>query len=335
MRAYRFSRFGLDSLELADVPDPSPGPGEIVLEVEAISLNYRDLMVVEGLYNPRLPLPATPVSDAAGRVAAVGEGVQTPRVGDEVVTQFIADWQDGSYDARYVASTLGCPGAGLAAERVVLPARAVLPRPAYLSAAEAACLPIAALTAWSGLVVEGGLEPGGTMLALGTGGVSIFGVQIARALGARALVTSSSDRKLERAMKIGANGTVNYVTHPDWDREVLELTGGRGVDVTLEIGGGGTLPRSIRATRAGGTISVIGVLSGVETTLQTTSFMMKRQRIQGILVDSRAEFERMNGFLAEHGVRPVIDRRYGFEELPRAMADMKSAGHFGKLVLER
>lgn len=334
MRAYRFASFGLDSLELTDLPEPEPGPGEVVLEVEAFSLNYRDLMVVEGLYNPTLPLPAAPVSDAAGTVAAVGPEVKGVEVGDPVVSHFVADWQDGPFRAEYVSGTLGAPGPGLAAERVCLPAHAVLPRPPYLDAAEASTLPIAALTAWSGLVEEGGLKGDQWMLALGTGGVSIFGLQIAKALGARAIVTSSSDDKLQRARELGADGTVNYVSEPEWDRPVLELTGGTGVDVTLEIGGGGTLPRSIRATRAGGTISVIGVLAGVETELQTISFMMRRQRIQGILVDSKAAFARMNAFLGEHELRPVIDRRYRFEELPRALREMKDGSHFGKLVVD-
>ena len=334
MRAYRFASFGLDALELAELPEPEPARGQVVLQVEAFSLNYRDLMVVEGLYNPKLPLPASPVSDAAGTVVAVGEGVEGLAVGDPVVSHFVADWQDGPFRADYVDSTLGAPGPGLAAERVAVPAHAVLPRPAYLDAAEASTLPIAALTAWSGLVEEGGLGPGGSMLALGTGGVSIFGLQIAKSLGARAFVTSSSDDKLVRARELGADGTVNYVSTPDWERSVLELTGGEGVDVTLEIGGGGTLPRSIQATRAGGTISVIGVLAGVDARLQTISFMMKRQRIQGILVDSKAAFARMNEFLAEHELRPVIDARHDFEKLPEAMREMKQGGHLGKLIVE-
>jgi NADPH:quinone reductase-like Zn-dependent oxidoreductase len=334
MRAYRFASFGLDALELTDLPEPEPARGEVVVQVEAFSLNYRDLMVVDGLYNPKLPLPAAPVSDAAGTVTAVGEGVEGVEVGDPVVSHFVADWQDGPFRAGYVDSTLGAPGPGLAAERVALPAHAVLPRPEHMDAAEASTLPIAALTAWSGLVEEGGLEAGASMLALGTGGVSIFGLQIAKALGARAIITSSSDDKLARARELGADGTVNYVSTPDWEKSVLELTAGEGVDVTLEIGGGGTLPRSIRATRAGGTISVIGVLAGVDTRLQTVSFMMKRQRIQGILVDSKAAFARMNDFLAKHQMRPVIDARYAFEQLPEAMRDMKQGGHFGKLVLE-
>lgn len=334
MRGYRFASFGLDQLELAELPEPEPGPGEIVLQVEAMSLNYRDLIVVQGAYNPKLPLPAAPVSDAAGTVVAVGAGVETPAVGEAVVSHFIADWQDGPYRAEYVSSTLGAPGPGLAAERVALPAHAVLPLPAGLSPAEASTLPIAALTAWSGLIEEGGLTPDGSMLALGTGGVSIFGLQIAKALGARAFVTSSRDEKLERARGLGADGVVNYASQPEWDRKILELTEGRGVDVTLEIGGGGTLARSIRATAAGGTISVIGVLAGIDAQLQTVSFMMKRQKIQGILVDSKAAFARMNRFLAEHRLKPVIDRSYPFEELPQAMQDMQQASHFGKLVVE-
>jgi NADPH:quinone reductase-like Zn-dependent oxidoreductase len=334
MRGYRFASFGLGELELVELPEPEPGPGEVVVQVEAFSLNYRDLMVLEGVYNPKLPLPATPVSDGAGTIVAVGGGVEGLAVGDAVISHFIADWQDGPYRADYVSSTLGAPGPGLALERVALPAHAVLPRPAHLSPAQASTLPIAALTAWSGLIEEGGLTPDGSMLALGTGGVSIFGLQIAKALGARALITSSSDEKLERARQLGADGTVNYVAQPDWEKQVLALTDGAGVDVTLELGGGGTLPRSIKATGAGGTIAVIGVLAGVDTQLQTISFMMKRQKIQGILVDSKAAFARMNRFLEEHRIEPVIDARYPFEQLPRAFEHMRQGSHFGKLVVE-
>ncbi|RMF75091.1 MAG: NAD(P)-dependent alcohol dehydrogenase, partial [Acidobacteria bacterium] len=284
MKAWQLERFGIEGLALRDVPVPHPGPGQVRVRIEAISLNYRDLLVVRGQYNPHFALPAVPVSDGAGTVTAVGDGVEDVAVGDRVMTHFIADWQDGRFEERYLGGTLGLPGPGVAAEEVVLAAHAIVPVPDGWSSEQAATLPIAALTAWCGLLEDGGLEPGGTALCLGTGGVSVFGVQIAAALGARPIVTSSSDAKLARARELGAEFGINYATNPEWDTAVLEATGGLGADVTLEIGGAGTLERSIRATRAGGTISVIGVLAGVETKLSTVTFMMRRQRLQGILV---------------------------------------------------
>jgi len=335
MKAWQLERFGIDGLVLRDVATPEPGPGQVRIRVEALSLNYRDLLVVQGRYNPRFALPAVPVSDGAGTVTAVGPGVGELGEGDRVMSHFIADWRGGRFEERYLSSTLGLPGPGLAAEEVVLPAHAVLRVPRGWSGEQAATLPIAALTAWCGLVEDGGLEAGGTALCLGTGGVSVFGVQIAHALGARAIVTSSRDEKLERAKEVGADHGINYVREPEWDRAVREATGGLGADVTLELGGAGTLGRSIRATRAGGTIAVIGVLAGAESKISTVEFMMRRQRLQGILVGSRAAFERMVAFLTRHDVRPVIDRRFGFDELPAALETLARGAHFGKIVLAR
>ncbi len=334
MRAYLFDAFGLDHLRLVDVPTPEPGPGQIRVAMRALSLNYRDLLVVQGLYSSRLAFPATPLSDGAGVVTAVGAGVTRVKEGDEVVSHFIADWIDGPFRGEYTFSTLGCPGAGVAAEEVVLPAHAVVKKPSCFDFAEASTLPIAALTAWAGLVVEGRLERDGWALTLGTGGVSIFGLQIAKALGAHVAITSSRDAKLERARALGADVTVNYETDEAWERTVVEATGGAGVDVTLEIGGAGTLERSIRATKPGGTIAVIGVLAGGQAPLSSVTFMMRRQRLQGILVDSRGSFEAMNAFLAEKGLRPVIDQRFAFDELPLALRTMEEGRHFGKLVVE-
>jgi NADPH:quinone reductase-like Zn-dependent oxidoreductase len=334
MRAWTLSSFGLDHLELRDVPESSPGPGEVAVDVEAVSLNYRDLLVVRGHYDPRFELPATPLSDGAGRVVAVGEGVEGVKEGDLVVSHFIAAWDGGPYRGSYARSTLGLPGPGLAAEKVVLPAKAVVRAPASFSADEAATLPIAALTAWSGLVTEGRLGEGGSMLALGTGGVAIFGVQLAKALGARSFVTSSSDEKIARAVELGAEAGVNYREDEAWERTVHELSGGEGVDVTLETGGAGTLDRSVRATRPGGTIAMIGVLAGGAAEFSSVTFMMRRQRLAGILVGSRDEFESMNRFLETTSLRPVIDRRFAFDELPEALRTMARGEHFGKIVVD-
>ncbi len=333
MRAYRLDQFGIDHLHIADVPSPQPGPGEVVLDVQALSLNYRDLLVVEGLYNPKLKLPVTPLSDGAGVLSAVGPGVTRVRVGDQVVSHFIAGWIDGPFRQEYVSTTLGTPGPGLAAQQVALPAEAVLPIPAGYTAEQAATLPIAALTAWSALVTVGQLQPGQFVLTLGTGGVSIFALQLAKALNARVIITSSQDQKLARARHLGADFTINYRETPDWERLVLEYTGGLGADLTVETAGPGTLDHSLRATRAAGKIALMGALTGRQGPISTGLLMMKRITLAGIMVDSRAAFEAMNRFVAEHRIEPVIDRRFTFDQLGEALRLMSAGWHFGKLVL--
>jgi NADPH:quinone reductase-like Zn-dependent oxidoreductase len=334
MRAYQFSTFGLEHLKLKTLPAPSPGPNQVRLDIKAISLNYRDLMVVKGWYNPKLRLPATPVSDGAGIVSAVGPGVERVEVGDRVTSHFIADWLDGPIRAEYVATTLGTPGPGLAAEQVVLPAEAVVPLPTGYDFAEAATLPIAALTAWSALRTVGHVGPGQTVLTLGTGGVSIFALQLAKRMDATVIITSGSDEKLDRARALGADHCINYRSQPDWDQAVMDITGGLGADLTVENGGIATLERSLRATRAGGIIAYLGALTGLQGELNTAAILMKRLHIAGIFVDSRAAFAAMNAFIEEHELRPVICRRFPFEEFPEALRLMEAGGHFGKIVVE-
>jgi len=335
VRAYHFAEFGIDHLKLETEPPPSPGPGEVIVEVKAISLNFRDLMVVKGVYNPKLALPARPISDGAGVVAAVGEGVTGVRVGDRVVSHFISGWIDGPFRAEYGPTTLGTPRPGLACEQVALPAQAVLSIPAKYDFAQASTLPIAALTAWSALVTEGNVQARQTVLTLGTGGVSLFAVQLAKARGARVIVTSSSEEKLARVRALGADHTINYRAREDWDTAVLEATGGFGADLTVETGGAGTLPRSLKATRAGGKVCFLGALTGLKTELNLATLMMKRLHLAGMFVDSRAAFEAMNRFLEEHAIEPVIDRRFAFEQLPEALRCMERGEHFGKIVLTR
>lgn len=334
MRAYRFSQFGLENLKLETLDDPRPGPGEILLDIKAVSLNYRDLMVVKGWYNPKLPLPAVPLSDGAGVVAAVGPDVTRFRPGDRVVSHFISGWIDGPFQAEYVGTTLGLPGPGLAAEHVVLPAAAVVPIPANYDYRQAATLPIAALTAWSSLVTEGGVQAGQTVLTLGTGGVSMFAVQFAKALGAKVIVTSGSDEKLARAREAGADHGINYRANPDWEKEVLKLTERRGADLVVENGGAATLTRSLRAVRAGGVIAMLGALTGLQDRVDLAPVLMKRIHIAGIMVDSRAAFEAMNVFIEKHRITPIIDRVFPFERLPEALRLMEAGGHFGKLAVE-
>jgi len=335
MLAYQLTTFGIEGLRLVETPAPQPGPGQILVDVQALSLNYRDLLVIKGAYNPKLPLPAVPVSDGAGVVTALGPGVTKVRVGDRVMSHFVADWQDGPFRQEYLATTLGTPGAGLAAERVVLPETAVLPLPKGYDFAQAATLPIAALTAWSALVTVGQAEAGQTVLALGTGGVAIFVLQLGRLMGLNVIITSRSDAKLARCRELGAAHTINYATCTDWDQAVLESTDGLGVDLTAETAGPGTLDRSMKATRAGGRIALLGALTGRAGTVTTGLILMKRLNIHGIMVDSRRAFEDLVRFIELRDLRPVIDRRFAFDQLPEALRCMEAGEHFGKIVVTR
>ncbi len=335
MRAYHLTSFGIEGLRLVETPVPQPGPGEILVDVQALSLNYRDLLVIQGAYNPKLTLPAVPVSDGAGVVAAVGPDVSRVRVGDRVMSHFVADWQDGPYRHEYLGTALGTPGPGLAAEQVVLPETAVLPLPKGYDYAQAATLPIAALTAWSALVTVGQAEAGQTVLTLGTGGVAIFALQLARLMELNVIITSRSDAKLARCRELGATHTINYATRTDWDQAVLELTGGVGVDLTVETAGPGTLDQSMKATRAGGRIALLGALTGRCGAVTTGLILMKRLNIHGIMVDSRRAFEDLVRFVERWNLRPVIDRRYAFDQLPEALRCMEAGEHFGKIVVTR
>lgn len=334
MRAYRLHDFGLEHLRLEETEAPTPRNGEVLVRIRAMSLNYRDLLVARGQYSKSIRLPGVPIADAAGEIVAIGPGVENVREGDRICTHYVSAWQDGPFRAEYLKQTLGLPGPGVAAELVALPVGAVIAPPAEFDFAQAATLPIAALTAWSALVTEANLLPGQTVLTLGTGGVSIFALQIAKAHGARVIITSSSDEKLRRAAQLGADATINYRTHENWDAEVIRLTDGLGADVTVETAGIATLERSLKATRAGGMITYMGALTGLTGPINTGMIMMKRQRFCGILVDSHAAFEQMNVFLAKHRIQPVIDRRFPFDQLPEALRYLESGAHFGKVIVE-
>jgi len=334
MRVYEIQEsFGLENLRLTERPDPKPGPGQVALSVRAASLNYRDLLMVRGHYNPRQPLPLIPCSDGVGVVTAVGEGVSKVAVGDRVASCFFQTWSDGPPTADKLVGSLGGPLDGMLAEQVVLSADGVVRVPEYLSDPEAASLPCAAVTAWSALVEQGQMRAGDTVLVQGTGGVSIFALQIAQVLGARVIVTSSSDAKLERAREMGAWQTINYTEDPAWGKTARRMTEGSGVDHVVEVGGAGTLEQSLKAVRVGGQISVIGVLSGVSSELNVIPILMQNIRLQGILVGSRSGFQRMNAIFAAHHIRPVVDRSFGFAEAPDAFRHMASGGHFGKICI--
>ncbi len=335
MRSYQITdAFGLDHLTLVERPDPvEPGHGQVRVRMRAVSLNYRDLLMVRGHYNPRQPLPLVPCSDGAGVVEAVGPGVSRWQVGDRVMGIFAQDWIDGDPDAVALRSTLGGPLNGTLTEVRNFSEHGLVATPDYLSDVEAATLPCAALTAWSAMATYGDVKAGDTVLTLGTGGVSIFAVQLARAMGARVIVTSSSDDKLERARELGAHEGVNYRTHERWSDQVLELTDGRGVDHVIEVGGAGTLDQSVRSVRPGGHIALIGVLAGGADPVHLTRVLMRNIRIQGILVGSRAGFEAMNRALSVHRVQPVVDRVFDFGEARAAFDHLASGSHLGKVVI--
>ncbi len=332
MRAYEIiSAGGIDALALNEREAPEPGPGEILVDMRASSINYRDLSTIEDPVARGIPYPRIPNSDGAGEVVAVGPGVTRFAPGDRVAGCFFRDWADGGISAAAMASALGGPLDGVLAERVVLAERGAVAIPDHLSFLEAATLPCAGVTAWNCLIEQGGLKAGDTALFLGTGGVSIFGLQIAKLAGARAIITSSSDAKLERARALGADEVINYREIPDWEKRVLELTDGVGADVAIEVGGAGTLEKTIDAVRVGGVIGFIGVLTG--GTVNPTPVMRKSIRMQGVYVGSRRMFEDLNAALALHRVHPVIDRVFEFGDARAAFHAMRAADHFGKLVV--
>lgn len=335
MRAFAIcDQFGLENLKPVDLPEPHPGPGEVCVQIRANSLNYRDLMTVRGDYNPRQPLPLVPLSDGAGEVVAVGPGVSRWQVGDRVMPIFTQGWLAGRPRPEHRATTLGGPLPGTLAERVVLPEQGLVAIPDHLDFAEAATLPCAAVTAWHALFEDPQpLQPGQTLLVLGTGGVSLFALQLAKAAGARVIITSASNDKLQRARDLGADETINYAEQPQWPREVRRLTGNQGADRIIEVGGAGTLQKSIAAARLGGTLAIIGVLGGAVGDFDVRPVLMNALRLQGIMVGSRAMFERMNSAIAQHRLRPVIDQTLPFAQAPEAFHAMAAARHFGKLVI--
>lgn len=325
--------FGLEHLTLVERPEPRPGPGQALVRVRAASLNYRDLLMADGRYNRKQKLPLVPCSDGAGEVVAVGEGVTRVRPGDRVCAIFAQGWIAGEPSRDMVRTTLGGPLDGMLAEYVALSAEGLVKVPEHLSEVEAATLPCAAVTAWKALI-EAGLEPGQTVLLQGTGGVSLFALQLAVLSGARAIITSSSDEKLERARRLGAAAGINYRQVPEWGARAKELTGGEGVDYVLEVGGAATLPQSLQAVRIGGRIELIGVLSGNTVEISIPVVQMRQVRIEGILVGSRATFEALNRAVALHQLRPVIDRTFPLAEARAAFEHMASGRHFGKICIE-
>ncbi|MBB3141060.1 zinc-dependent alcohol dehydrogenase family protein [Halomonas organivorans] len=323
---------GLDRLELQEHEAPGePGPGEIRVRLHASSLNFHDYGVVAG----KMPTEdgRVPMSDGAGVVEAVGEGVDDFAVGDAVVSTFFPSWLEGPARIGDFTSVPGDGVDGYARERVVRPAHWFTRQPEGWSHAQSATLTTAGLTAWRALVVDGGLKAGDTVLVLGTGGVSIFALQFARMMGARVIATSSSDAKLEKLREMGAEHVINYRDEPEWGRKVKELTGGDGVDHVIEVGGPGTLPQSIEAVRIGGHISLIGVLTGRGGEVPTAKLMAKQARLQGLIVGSRRHQMEMIRAIEASDLRPVIDREFALEEIAEAFRHQEAGRHFGKICL--
>jgi NADPH:quinone reductase-like Zn-dependent oxidoreductase len=331
MRAWQISSFGIDSLEFVERPTPEPGPGEVLVAVRAISVNYRDLLVVKGKYNPKLKFPRIPCSDGAGEVVSVGEGVTAWKAGDRVMGIFMQNWLDGRLTAARAKGALGGDVDGMLADHVVLRETGLVEIPAHLSFQEAATLPCAAVTAWNALAA-GDLKPGDTVLIQGSGGVSIFALQFARLRGLRVLGISSKDQKLEWMSAQGLDAGLNYTVDPDWDRWAWDQTGGEGVDLVVEVGGMGTLPRSLKALKIGGTVAQIGVLTDHTDSISIPLILHKVARIQGIYVGSRADFLAMNKAISLGQLRPVGEE-FHWAQTVEVFNRMEEASHFGKMVL--
>jgi NADPH:quinone reductase-like Zn-dependent oxidoreductase len=326
--------WGFDRLVLSARPDPRPAPGQVLLRMKAASLNYRDLVVPDrgyGQYTGTLPL--IPISDGVGEVVETGAGVSRVKVGDRVCPTFMQRWIGGELDLDRITGSLGGPIDGVMADFMVLPEEGVSKVPPHLSDEQAATLPCAALTAWSALVTEGRLRAGDRLLIQGTGGVALFALQFAKLAGAHVTVISSSDDKLARARALGADAGIHYVREPEWAKASRAITGGAGFDHILELGGERTLPQSLRCIRPGGTISMIGVLSGATMNASLGLVVTRQVRLQGITVGSRDGFEAMLRAIGQHRLEPIVDRVFAFEALKEAMAYLKAGAHFGKVCI--
>jgi NADPH:quinone reductase-like Zn-dependent oxidoreductase len=335
MKAYQLrAGSGVSELRLADIPAPIPSPYEVLIKTHAASLNYRDLMYARGDYINLKEKPLVPLGDGAGEVIAIGSRVTSFKPGDRVIHSYFAGWIDGEPTPEKTAISFGVHTHGALAESFIAPEQALVRIPSYLSYEEAATLSCAGTTAWNSLFDDGGLRPGATVLLQGTGGVSIIALQLAKAAGLRVIITSSSEEKLARARALGADFTINYRATPEWQSEVLKITEGRGVDLTVEIGGAGTLSRSLAATRMAGKVSIIGGVAGFgDTTVTPIGLIANIARLSGILVGSRSMLDELTKFAEAAQIHPIIDRVFPFDEAPAAYAHLQSGKHFGKIVI--
>ena len=335
MRAWQLPKggAGIDALSKVDRPNPKPSHRQVLVKVAFGSLNFRDLGIVRGTYRMPVRENLVPLSDGSGEVIEVGSGVTRVKVGDKVAGNFFQRWPGGEPPPDVQQSALGGGIDGMLAETVVLEEEGVVKIPAHLSLEEGATLPCAAVTVWHAMMEHAKLVAGQTVLLQGTGGVSVFGLQLAHAMGIQAIITSSSDAKIARARTLGAAHAINYKTTPDWEKAAVEFTGGRGVDHVVEVGGAGTLVKSFGAIRVGGKISMIGNLSGPASELNPGLIMARRANIQGISVGSTQMFEAMNRAISVSKIKPVIDKVFGFDDVKAAYQHMASGAHFGKIVI--
>jgi NADPH:quinone reductase-like Zn-dependent oxidoreductase len=335
MRVFQIEgEWGMDHLQVSTRPEPKAGPGQVVLKMLASSLNYRDLLVPDRGYGSHTgSLPLVPVSDGVGVVTEIGPGVKRVAVGDRVCPTYFQRWISGEPDLERLTQSLGGPIDGTMSEYMCVSEDGVAKVPGYLTDVEAACLPCAGLTAWSALVSCTNTKPGDHVLVQGCGGVALFAVAFAKMLGAHVTVISSSDDRIERVKNLGADAAVNYRAVPEWAKATREITGGRGYDLIVELGGEKTLPQSLRCVRPGGTVAMIGVLSGGAMSASLGLVVTRQVRLQGVTVGHRDGFEAMVRAMAQHQIRPVVDRVFGFESLKEAMAYLKSGAQFGKVCL--
>lgn len=325
--------FGIDRLQREERPPREPGPGAARVRIEWASLNRRDLLLVEGVYNPRQTFPIVPCSDGAGTVEAVGPGCERVKLGDRVVIHFFPDWISGAPDNAKLATALGGPGGdGVLRDTVTITEQALAPLPPEISTEAASTLPCAALTAWSAVVEQGGVKPGSVVVTQGTGGVSLFALQFAKMLGARVVATTSSQAKAVKLAELGADAIVNYRDEPDWTKRARELAGGP-IDLIVEVGGAGTLDASLRLIRPGGTLALIGVLSGAKAAINLPLAVMRQVRLQGVTCGHRENLEGMIRAIAARGIDPVISDRFAFSEAPEAFRLMAANAHVGKIAI--
>lgn len=334
MKVYELQGKGLEHIALVERAEPKPKANEVLVKVKATSLNYRDYMMAKGVYRREQHYPLIPLSDGAGEVVAVGDAVTTFRVKDRVAGTFFSYWESGCVTPESNLQALGGDLQGMLAEYVVLPDTGLVHIPDSISYEEAATLPCAALTAWNALFGKGNLKPGETVLVLGTGGVSVFAMQFAKAAGAKVIVTSSHDEKLAKMKALGADELINYQKTPDWEKEVMRLTHKRGVDHVIEVGGAGTFSKSLHAVRMGGTISMIGVLSGISAPVDTVLILAKSINVHGIYVGNRSQFVAMIRAIEQNHIRPVIDHVFDFADAKKAFAALEAAQHVGKIVIK-
>ncbi len=324
---------GIEGLKLVERPIPQPGPAEVLLRIRAVTLNYRDLLTVKGGYGSRQKLPLIPLSDAAGVVEAVGPGVSRFKIGDRAFNSFFQNWTGGAPSEEKFASAPGGMLDGVLSQYRVFPQHVLLHPPSHLSDAEAAALPCAGLTAWSAVVKFGCIGPGSVALTQGTGGVSLFALQFAKLAGARVIATSSSEEKIEKLRKLGADETINYKATPEWGKQARALTKGRGVDLIVEVGGGGTLNESLRAVRIGGTLAMIGVLAGPANDMRLPLVVMQQLRLQGVTVGSLDDLDTMAAAIVQHRMRPVVEKTFPFAAAREAFRYMAEGKHFGKVAI--